>query len=237
MRIASRFILAGLLLLAFSSCRKSGKFESDAARFDRVARTVFKEVYPALAKQILEDYKIQDGLCLDLGCGPAYLSIELAKRSGLRIIGVDLDSEAVRIAERNVRKAGLSGRIRIERGDVHRLHFADGEADIIVSRGSFPFWSDRVRAFREILRVLKPGGVAFVGGGMGRAISKEKKEAIRKKLTECEFWKDGKSPASAVSRFEMEETLELAGITKYRLFGDGPGDSGCKCGMWAEVRK
>jgi len=221
----------------FFNCGKRTAQESDAAKFDRVAADVFKEVYPGLARQIVDDYQIRKGLCLDLGCGPAYLSIEIARRSDLHVIGVDIDSEAVEIARRNVRKAALSDRITVERGDVHRLRFESNTADLIVSRGSFPFWNDRVRAFREIARVLKPGGAAFVGGGMGRSIGKEKKEAIKKKLTECGFWKDGKSPGSAVSRFEMEETLELAGIVRYRILSDGPGDSGCKCGMWVEIRK
>jgi ubiquinone/menaquinone biosynthesis C-methylase UbiE len=227
----------GACLLFVSQCRLSSEPESEAARFDRIAKSVFKEVYPGLAEQILADYPVRGGLCVDLGCGPAYLTIEMAKRSGLRFIGVDIDSEAVAIAGRNVRKAGLSDRIRVETGDAQRLRFGDGIVDLVVSRGSFPFWQDRVQAFREILRILKPGGVAFVGGGMGRSISKEKKESIRKQLIELGFWKDGKNPVSAVSRFEMEETLELAGITRYRIFGDGPGDSGCKCGMWIEIRK
>jgi SAM-dependent methyltransferase len=228
------FTFIALSLLSVTACRCSKKHDGEAARFDRVARRVFKDVYPALARQILEDYQMREGLCLDLGCGPAFLSIELAKQSSLRIIGVDLDSEAVKIATRNVRKAGLSRRITVERGDVQRLRFPADTAALVVSRGSYLFWDDRVRAFREILRVLKPGGVAFVGGGMGRSTTPEQKEAIKKELVRTGIRKDCKT---TVTPFEMEETLEMAGITRYRIMGDGPGDSGCKCGMWVEIRK
>ncbi len=227
-RIITYWIVVFSLLAG--GCNRS-KPVNEAERFDRIARKVFKDVYPGLARQILDDYGIIEGVCLDIGCGPAYLAIELARRSGLRVIGVDIDSQAVRIGQRNLRLAGLQSRVEIEWGDVHALRFGDGAADLVVSRGSFLFWRDRVVAFREIERVLKPGGVAFVGGGMGRSITSEQRESIKKQLDEQ------KINRPSVTRFEVEEALDLAGIPSYRIVGDGPADAGCKCGMWVEIRK
>ena len=226
-RISNALIL---FIIAVTACQRS-KPVSEAERFDRMARVLFKDVYPGLARQILDDYGVTRGVCLDIGCGPAYLAIELAKRSNLRVIGVDIDSQAVQIGKRNIRRTGFQGRVEIQWGDVHALRFADGTADLVVSRGSFLFWTDRVRAFKEIERVLKPGGVAFVGGGMGRSIPIEQKESIKKELDRQ------KINRPSITRFEVEEALELAGITSYRILGDGPGDSGCKCGMWVEMKK
>jgi len=220
--------------MALLCCDQKPAQESEAVRFDRIARTVFREVYPGLAEQILSDFGISKGRCLDIGCGPAYLSIELARRTDLLLFGIDLDSEAVAVARRNVDKAGFRDRITIEQGDVHQMRFETNSMDLIVSRGSFPFWDDRVTAFKEIHRVLKPGGVAFIGGGMGRAVSPEKKEAIKKQLSEAGML-PGCKPA--VTPYMMEETLGLAGIPFYRIYGDGLGDSGCRCGMWVEIRK
>ncbi|HEX9933552.1 MAG TPA: class I SAM-dependent methyltransferase [bacterium] len=221
-----------LSILCGWTCGRRSEPANEAERFDRIARKLFKsEVYPGLARQITEDYGVTRGLCVDVGCGPAYLVIELAKLTDLSIIGVDIDSDAVAIGQRNVRMAGMQGRVAVEWGDVHRLRFRDGEADLIVSRGSFLFWKDRVLAFQEIHRVLKPGGVAFVGGGMGRFLTTEKKQEIRKELDRMNV----KRPA--VTRFEVEEALALAGVTQYRIFGDGSEDTGCKCGMWVEMRK
>ena len=53
-----------------------------AAEFDEVARTILAPVYPLLARQILLDYGITFGNCLDVGGGAGYLAIELAQRSG-----------------------------------------------------------------------------------------------------------------------------------------------------------
>jgi ubiquinone/menaquinone biosynthesis C-methylase UbiE len=219
--------------IAFPGCR-FWQEESEAARFDRFAREAFKEVYPSLAEQILGDYNVREGTCADIGCGPAYLSIEVAKRSNLKIIGVDIDPEAVRIARKNVEREGLTGRIGIEQGDVHELRFQDGAIDLVISRGSFPFWNNTAQAFREIYRVLKPGGVAFVGGGMGRAITPEKKAAIKQKVEKAGFMNRCKNIITPVM---MQETLESIDIRDYKIFGDGPGDSGCRCGMWIEIRK
>jgi len=105
---------------------------------------------------------------------------------------------------------------------------------LMVSRGSFLFWEDLVQAFEEINRVLKIGGVAFIGGGMGRATTPEKKEAIKKQLSQSGIANQCKN---TITKFMMEETLTNAGIDNYQIFGDGPGDSGCKCGMWVEIRK
>ena len=77
-------------------------------------------------------------------------------------------------------------------------------------------------------------GVAFVGGGMGRAITPEEKAAVKQKLEAAGFLNRCKKTITPVM---MQETLESAGIRHYKIMSDGPGDSGCKCGMWIEIRK
>jgi ubiquinone/menaquinone biosynthesis C-methylase UbiE len=215
-------------------CGSTIEEESEAARFDRLARDAFKEVYPSLAEQILNDYNIRNGVCLDIGCGPGYLAIEIAKRSNLKIVGVDIDPDAVQIARKNIKREELMNQMIVEQGDVHHLHFADDTYDLIISRGSFLFWENTFQAFREIYRVLKPGGVAFIGGGMGRAITPEQKEAIKLKVEQAGFMNRCKRIITPVM---MQETLESINIQDYKILGDGPGDSGCKCGMWVEIRK
>lgn len=223
-----------IVVLIFFFCTSSNEPDSIAVRFDRLAREAFTEVYPSLADQILSDYDIREGVCLDLGCGPGYLGIEIAKRSNLRIIGVDIDPDAVEIANHNIRRENLNNCMTIEYGDVHQLRFADGTADLIVSRGSFLFWENIAQAFSEIYRVLKPGGVAFIGGGMGRAITPEQKEAIKLKVEQAGLMDRCKRMITPIM---MQETLESLSIQNYKIMGDGPGDSGCKCGMWIEIRK
>jgi ubiquinone/menaquinone biosynthesis C-methylase UbiE len=224
------FVWIGICLFQCDSIMRN---ESEAAQFDRFARDVFKEVYPSVAEQILNDYNIRTGICLDIGCGPGYLAMEMAKRSNLKVIGVDIDPEALQIAGKNIKREKLMDRIRVEQGDVHQLRFADNTYDLVISRGSFIFWENTLQAFREIYRVLKPGGVAFIGGGMGRYITPEQKAAIELKVVQSGF-RDG---CRIITPVMMQETLESINIQHYKILDDGPGNSGCKCGMWVEIRK
>ncbi len=170
---------------------------------------------------------------LDIGCGPGYLALEIAKRSNLKVIGVDIDPEAVQIARRNAKEGKIIDQMTVEQGDVHQLRFADDTYDLIVSRGSFLFWENTYQAFREIYRVLKPGGVAFIGGGMGRAITPEQKEVIEQKVVQSGF----RDRCKLITPVMIHEMLESLQIQNYRILGDGPGVSGCRCGMWIEIRK
>ena len=136
---------------------------------DRTARTVFATLYPLLAKQIVEDCGITEGVALDLGCGPGQLLVELAKITDLQVWGLDLDQEALEIFRGHAQEAGLDEeRIYTVVGDVHNMPLSDDFADLIVSRGSMPFWKDRTTVLREAYRVLKPGGATFVGIGFSR---------------------------------------------------------------------
>ena len=177
---------------------------------------------------------IHEGLCLDIGCGPCFLSIEIAKQSNLKIIGLDIDPEAVLLAENFIKQAHLENQIKVEQGDVHQLPFADETFDLIISRGSFLFWENLPKAFREINRVLKPGGVAFIGGGMGRAMTPGKKAAIKLKVEQAGFLNQC---SRLITPVMMQEILESLNIQDFKIMGDRTGDSGRRCGLWVEIQK
>jgi len=141
--------------------------KKSAEGFTRIAREVFAPIYPVIAEQVLAWSGIRDGICLDLGSGPGLLSVALAEKSDLSVIALDAEPAMARIAQETA--AGRTDRVAPVIGDVHCMPVRDNTASLIVSRGSIFFWEDRVQAFREIERVLRPGGVAFVGGSFGTA--------------------------------------------------------------------
>ena len=47
----------------------------------------------AATRMLAECGGIRDGLCINLGCGAGHLDVELAKRSNLKIIGLDIDRD------------------------------------------------------------------------------------------------------------------------------------------------
>lgn len=138
---------------------------SHAEAFDWVVENRVKHTYPLTAIRMLGEIGgVRDGVCIDIGCGTGNLDVELAKRSNFTIIGLDIDADMQPLFERRIREAGLQERIRFVEGDAQELPFEDDSADVIVSRGTLTFIPDIGKCLREVDRVLKPTGVAFLGG-------------------------------------------------------------------------
>jgi SAM-dependent methyltransferase len=199
------------------------KFDEErAAEYAVIANEVFAPIYPVIAGQILERCKVREGLCLDLGCGPANLAIALAKSSSLTCFAMDFAPDILGYAQENILRENLAQRVTPLAGDVHRLPFAAGIASLVVSRGSMRFWRNRPAAFREIRRVLAPGGRCYVGGGLGssRLVEEIDREMIRRG---ADWQNKPKRKGRNKNLAEWREIMEKAGITRYERILDDSG--------------
>lgn len=143
--------------------------EREAAEgMDSIAKGLFKPIYPVIAENAVDETGVWEGVCLDVGSGPASLSIAIAEYP-FRISALDQSPVSNEIARKNIEEAGLSGRIKVIEGTVEEIPLESGIVDLVVSRGSIFFWEDYDKAFSEIERVLKPGGKTYIGGGFGNA--------------------------------------------------------------------
>ena len=141
----------------------SGKSHAEA--FDWVVKNRVEHTYALTARRMLSEIGgIREGVCIDIGCGTGNLDVELAKRSDFTIIGLDIDPDMKPLFDERIREAGLQKRARFVEGDAQKLPFEDDSADVIVSRGTLTFIPDIGKCLREVDRVLKPTGVAFLGG-------------------------------------------------------------------------
>ncbi len=95
---------------------------------------------------------------LDVGSGLGGPSRYLAWRYGLRVSGVDLTAEFVRVAQMLTRRTGLEGRVDYRQGSALDLPFADRSFDVVWSQNAAMNIADRDRLYGEMRRVLKPGG-------------------------------------------------------------------------------
>ncbi|MDY6951680.1 MAG: class I SAM-dependent methyltransferase, partial [Thermodesulfobacteriota bacterium] len=139
--------------------------DTSAKAYEWVAEHRVKHTYPLTAMRMLAECGgIRDGLCIDIGCGLGHLEIELAKRSNFTIKGLDIDPGAKPLFEKRIREANLQDRVSFVLGDAQEMPFPDDYADVIVSRGTLIFIPDIAKCLREVDRVLKPSGVAFLGG-------------------------------------------------------------------------
>ena len=95
---------------------------------------------------------------LDVGSGLGGPSRYLAWRYGCPVSGVDLTAEFVRIAEMLTQMTGLVGRVDYRQGNALDLPFEDASFDVVWSQNAAMNIADRDRLYREMRRVLKPGG-------------------------------------------------------------------------------
>ncbi|QGY40510.1 methyltransferase domain-containing protein [Pseudodesulfovibrio cashew] len=187
----------------------------------------FASMYPLLAREIVEEYGVTSGSCLDIGTGSAAMAIELAKLTDLQIAALDPEPEAIELAKGNLAPHGINtGRIRFIEAAVEDMPLPDASVDLVVSRGSIPFWKDAAAAFREIWRVLAKGGVALIGCGFSHYQTVEEVEKMRPNwspevLEERTRWKKGTA---------LTDALHKAGITYSAILDDS-------YGTWVEIRK
>lgn len=99
---------------------------------------------------------------LDLGCGLGNILIALAERIDFThpLLGVDVSPDLIRIGEQEAARAGLNDRIRLQVAPATRLPFDEGAFDVVLTSHVLKHLDDEalLTSFREIARVLRPGG-------------------------------------------------------------------------------
>src|SRR5229473_8377443 len=96
---------------------------------------------------------------LDIGSGIGGPARWIAAKFGVHVTGVDLTPEFCAAAEELNRATGLADRVRIINGSALDLPVPDGEFDRAYSQNVIMNIEDKPRFYREVFRVLRPGGV------------------------------------------------------------------------------
>lgn len=95
---------------------------------------------------------------LEIGVGMGADHLEWAQSRPRRLCGIDLTPRAVDWTRRRLAEHGFVPEVEV--GDAEELPFDDGSFDIVFSYGVLHVSPDTPKAFREVHRVLRPGGVA-----------------------------------------------------------------------------
>jgi cyclopropane fatty-acyl-phospholipid synthase-like methyltransferase len=102
---------------------------------------------------------------LDLGSGTGGPAVYMASKSGCVMTGVEINAVGVEVAHRLVENAGLGDRVTFVQADGMDMPFDDGSFDVAISMNVMNVFPDKVALFREVRRVLRPGGTwAFLSG-------------------------------------------------------------------------
>jgi SAM-dependent methyltransferase len=116
----------------------------------------------AVTYALVEYSRPQAGMrVLDLASGTGEPAITLAGRVGAQghVIALDLSADLLEIAAKRARDRGLTN-FTTQQADAHSLPFAESSFDLATSRFGVMFFRDPELAFRELLRVLRPGACA-----------------------------------------------------------------------------
>jgi demethylmenaquinone methyltransferase / 2-methoxy-6-polyprenyl-1,4-benzoquinol methylase len=99
-----------------------------------------------------------DSQVLDVATGTAAVAIELVRRHGCRVVGVDRSPEMLAAGRERVERAGLAERIDLREGRAESLPFEDASFDALTFTYLLRYVDDPAATLRELARVVRRGG-------------------------------------------------------------------------------
>ena len=105
----------------------------------------------------------ENAAVLDCGCGGGANIERLLKKCPYGIVkGIDYSAVSVEKSQKLNRKAVRMGRCTVLQGSVMDMIFAGDWFDVATAFETVYFWPDLPQSFREVYRVLKPGGTFLI---------------------------------------------------------------------------
>jgi ubiquinone/menaquinone biosynthesis C-methylase UbiE len=103
------------------------------------------------------------GPVLDLGTGTAQIPIEFCRQSPKgAIVAVDLAEHMLALGRANVTRAGVAGRVRLEKANARELPYAAGSFGAVMSNSIVHHIPEPAAVFAGIVRVAAPGATLFL---------------------------------------------------------------------------
>jgi arsenite methyltransferase len=123
---------------------------------------------------------------VDLGSGAGVDCFLAAKKVGERglVIGVDMTDDMLDKARANARKGGYAN-VEFRQGDIENIPVQDSTVDLVISNCVINLAPDKERVFREIYRVLKPGGRLCVSDVVSKGIIPDSVRGDMEKWAGC----------------------------------------------------
>ena len=180
------------------------------------------ELYSALERAELPDAAVMSSLgcgnplavaelhqgerVLDLGSGGGIDVLLSAKRVGPngRAIGLDMTDEMLALAQRNAADAGATN-VEFLKGQIEAIPLPAASVDVVISNCVVNLAADKPSVFREIARVLRPGGRVGITDIVAEDSLTPEERAERGSYVGC--------IAGALSFSEFENGLKAVGLT------------------------
>lgn len=136
----------------------SGIFSRVANKYDLMNDIISIGIQRKWRQTFFNKLHIQKGMrCLDLCCGTGAVTISLAQRTNF-VVGLDFNSNMLKIAQKKIEESGLQGRTKLIKGDAMKLPFKNQVFDIVTIAFGLRNVPDASKTVAEAFRVLKPNG-------------------------------------------------------------------------------
>jgi len=187
---------------------------------------LWEPIRPFLTRQVEGLYGRRSGNILEIGPFSGLIFALAQKKVGQSFSIAAFPQAAIRMYRQEARKHGLEDRVRIVESDSSLMGIADDSVDLAIFRGAL-FFPILFRVdFEAIHRVLRPGGIGFVGGGFGKHTPAEVISQIGKRSEELNA-SMGRIRVTVDSVREQVRISNLEG--KCEITTDG--------GLWVVMRK
>ena len=187
---------------------------------------LWEPIRPFLTRQVEELYGRRNGNILEIGPFSGLIFALAQKKVGQSFSIAAFPQAAIRMYRQEARKHGLEDRVRIVESDSSLMGIADDSVDLAIFRGALFFPILFQVEFGAIYRVLRPGGIAFVGGGFGKHTPAEVISEIGKRSEEL----NASMGRVRVTVDSVREQVRLSNLEgKCEITTDG--------GLWVVMRK
>ena len=138
-----------------------GDFDENSKELKRLSRQA--SIALDLERKLWKDCGLKDGMkAIDLACGPGITSSAMAQMiPNGEVLGIDISEALIQVANANNQKNPLAN-LSFQTGNVYELTLEENSADFIYSRFLFQHLEHPIKALKNVLKVLKPGGIYCV---------------------------------------------------------------------------
>jgi len=128
-------------------------------------------IHQHVADMYVELNESPDGAVLDVGCGTGIVGVALAEAGCSMVDGADISPEMLGEAAKKTIGGAPVYRSLLELDLLEPIDIADGSYDGVVSAGTFTHGHVGPEALRELVRIVKPGGLVAIAINSGHFVA------------------------------------------------------------------